>query len=224
MLAHCNANLTFDTPISHSHFAVTHKPWVWKVLCAVSSDFYWGGSSFVWKHQVTHLSSMCFLLSFSLCFSFPSSTYFPSLLHFFLNCDYVHTFQCHFLLSMLLATISTLTLIGLILILSQQQQLVLSHSYSDTYTTSFCFVSIYLCVYLYSCSACLSFYTSGLLTFDQLLTLLCLLARVYIIILLLSRSIVTGPRARRRMMTVYFLHRQSILHTAITIDVSTQRA
>ena len=106
-------------------------------------------------------------------------TYFPSLLHFFLNCDYVHTFQCHFLLSMLLATISTLTLIGLILILSQQQQLVLSHSYSDTYTTSFYFVSIYLCIYLYSCSACLSFYTSGLLTFDQLLMLLCLLARVY---------------------------------------------
>ena len=36
-----------------SHFAVTHKPWVWKLVGSVH-DFYHGASMYVWIHQVSY--------------------------------------------------------------------------------------------------------------------------------------------------------------------------
>jgi len=35
---------------SPSHFAVTHKPWVWKLVGSVH-DFFQGASMYVWIHQ-----------------------------------------------------------------------------------------------------------------------------------------------------------------------------
>jgi len=36
----------------YSHFAFTHKPWVWKILGA-ADDFLVGVSHYIWLHQVT---------------------------------------------------------------------------------------------------------------------------------------------------------------------------
>lgn len=45
MLAYC------ASPYVCSHFAITHKPWVWKILGA-ANDFCVGVSQYVWTHQV----------------------------------------------------------------------------------------------------------------------------------------------------------------------------
>ena len=46
--------LFFISPYISSHFSITHKPWVWKVLGS-SHDFYHGLSFFVWLHQVNDI-------------------------------------------------------------------------------------------------------------------------------------------------------------------------
>ena len=38
--------------VSHSHFTITHKPWVWKVVMTISESVN-GTSSYCWWYQVS---------------------------------------------------------------------------------------------------------------------------------------------------------------------------